>query len=45
MPKIRLQHFMIFFLENFDIISDISDHFYDFGIFDDMRLNSTHHAF
>ena len=28
-----------------NIISDISDHFFVFGIFDDMRFNSTHHAF
>ena len=27
------------------IISDISDHFFVFGIFDDMKFNSTHHAF
>ena len=27
------------------IISDIRDHFFVFGIFDDMRFNSTHHAF
>ena len=27
------------------IISDISDHFFVFGIFDDMRINPTHHAF
>ena len=27
------------------IISDISDHFFVFGIFDDTRFNSTHHAF
>ena len=26
------------------IISDISDHLFVFGIFDDMRFNSTHHA-
>ena len=27
------------------IISDISDHFFVFGIFDDMRFNPTHEAF
>ena len=27
------------------IISDISDHFIVFGIFDDMRFNPTHEAF
>ena len=27
------------------IISDISDHFFVFGIFDGMRFNPTHHAF
>ena len=27
------------------IISDLSDHFFVFGIFDDMRFNLTHDAF
>ena len=27
------------------IISVVSDHFFVFGIFDDMRFDSTHHAF